>query len=123
MEKSGNESTKIPLSPQACSMRMKKPIRNLVLFFIVSLALPVGHESWAQSAASESRTGLRSGQVTGRQGTGIQIDGKNYKLAPDVTIKDNEGNTRDISAFLEGTAIQFHVRRDQIDQLILILPR
>ncbi len=123
MEKSGAESIQEPFAPPTSSMRKTAPFRSLVVFAFVSLALSVGHDGWAQSAASETRHGLRSGQVTGRQGTGIQIDGKDYKLAPDVTIKDNEGNLRDINVFREGVAIQFHVRRDQIDQLILILPR
>lgn len=123
MEKSGAESMKGSFAPPTSFMRKTAPFRSLVVLAFVSLAVSVGHESWAQSAASESRTGLRSGQVTGRQGTGIQIDGKDYKLAPAVTIKDDAGKPRDLDAFREGATIQFHVRHDQIDQLILVLPR
>lgn len=77
----------------------------------------------AQTSSPQPRTGFQSGQVTGKQGSSIQINNRNYLLDKEVTVQDDEDRPRELKDIHEGAEVWFHLKRDRIDQLVLILPK
>jgi len=101
---------------------------SIVLWIVLILSMAgivvlVGSEGWGQGTAQESRLGYQTGQVTAIQKHSIQINKKDYEVDESVTVKDDEDRTRELKDIKEGAEIQFHLRRDKIDAIILILPR
>lgn len=101
---------------------------GIVLWIVLILSMAgivmlVGSEGWGQGTAQESRLGYQTGQVTARHGQSIQINKKDYAVDDSVTVKDDEDRPRELKDIKEGSEVQFHLRRDKIDAIILILPR
>lgn len=70
--------------------------------------------------------GYQSGKITAVYQTTFLIDGRAYRLAPDVIIYDDSGNRIDAGYIGVDLEVKFHVKREQndmIDTLILSLPR
>ena len=82
----------------------------------------IGHV-FADQDAVRSLANLQSGQVVANSANGVQVDGRNYPLHPSVTIQDDEGRPRQIKEVVPGMFVRFHVKGEQIDQLIIVLPR
>ena len=78
---------------------------------------------WAQTLDRGSLVNLKLGHVTAMRGTDIQIDHKEYPLTSDVTITDDEGRPKDLKDLGPGTLVRFHVKNNQIDQIVIMLPR
>ncbi len=66
---------------------------------------------------------LQPGEVTANYGTEILIDNKRYTVLPSVTVSDDEGQPRDLKEAVPGTQVRFHLRKDGIDQLVIMMPR
>lgn len=97
---------------------------GLVVFLSASgLAVSDSARSWAETSSPQPRTGFQSGQVTGKQGHSIQINQREYLLDKEVTVKDDENRPRELNDIREGAEVLFHLQRDRIDQLVLILPK
>lgn len=94
-----------------------------VLFSVASLERADDAKALAQTAGLESAGGYQSGQVTGKSGNSVQINKRDYPLAKDVAVKDDEGRPRELKDIKEGAEVLFHLRRDGIDQLIVVLPK
>ena len=77
---------------------------------------------WAQTLDRASLVNLKAGQVTAVRGTEIQIDNKDYPLASEVTITDSEGRPKDLNDLGPGTLVRFHVKNNQIDRIVIMLP-
>ena len=77
---------------------------------------------WAQTLDRGSLVNLKDGQVTAVRGTEIQIDNKDYPLASEVTITDSEGRPKDLNDLGPGTLVRFHVKNNQIDRIVIMLP-
>ncbi|MEK7269063.1 MAG: hypothetical protein AAB093_06655, partial [Nitrospirota bacterium] len=80
-------------------------------------------EGLAQTSEPAPLAGFQSGLVTGKQGTTLAIDNKNYQLTPGVSVKDEEGNQKELSDVVPGVEVMFHLKQGRIDQLVLILPK
>jgi hypothetical protein len=98
----------------------------ITLIIVAVLALFVGG-GWAQTTAPESsldsKIRFQSGQVTAKQGSTLQINNQNYTLAPEALIKDDEGKPRAEKDLTPGTEVRFHVKRGDIDQIVVVLTR
>jgi len=94
-----------------------------VLLCVASLDYLGSAQSMAQTSSQESQVGFQSGQVTGKSGSSIQINRRDYLLDKDVSVKDDEGRSRELKDIKEGADVLFHLRRDTIDQLIIVLPK
>lgn len=66
---------------------------------------------------------LPQGEVMANNGQEIFIDNTRYLMLPSVLVTDDEGRPRDLKEFVRGTQVRFHLRKDKIDQLIMMLPR
>lgn len=90
---------------------------------IGGLTLNGGDEGLAQTSGSASLADFKSGQVTDKKGSHLEIDKKDYVLQAKVTVTDDEGKPRDLSEVVPGAMVQFHLKQGRIDQLVLLLPK
>ena len=95
----------------------------LILLMVGSVPAVGASGSWAQTTSPESTVSFQSGQVTAKQGSILQINNQNYTLAPEAIIKDDEGKPRGEKDLTPGTEVRFHVKRGDIDQIVVVLPR
>ena len=73
-----------------------------------------------------STIGYQNGKITAVYQTTFLIDGRAYRLAPDVMIYDDSGNRIDAGYIGVDLEVKFHVKREQndmIDSIVLYLPR
>lgn len=97
-----------------------------LVVLVLGSALIVSGVGWAQSSDSSVTAGFQSGEVTDKQGRTIYINGQGYSLSSEAIIKDDEGRTKGEKDLVPGTMVKFHLSRgsaDQIDQIVIILPR
>lgn len=66
---------------------------------------------------------LQLGVVSANHGQEIFIDNRRYSVLPSATVTDDEGNPRDLKEVVPGTFVRFHVRKDQVDTIVVILPK
>ena len=100
---------------------------------IVGLALGVGVTGglsptplWADQPLPMATVGYQNGKITTVYQTNFLIDGRAYRLAPDVMIYDDSGNRIDAGYISVGLEVKFHVKKEQndmIDSMVLTLPR
>ncbi len=83
-----------------------------------------GGPSWsADTTGTTSTVTFKSGQVTAKHGTIVEIGGVAYSMDAEATIKDDEERPRTLNDVKVGAEVKFHLKRDKIDQLILLLPK
>ena len=81
---------------------------------------------WADQPLPMMTVGYQNGTITTVYQTNFLIDGRAYRLAPDVVIYDDSGNRIDAGYISVGLEVKFHVKKEQtdmIDALVLTLPR
>ncbi len=83
-----------------------------------AFAAESGHAHRARAGAA-----YKSGVVTAKTTSGIQINHRNYVMARTVTVTDDDGQTLTLADVGPGVEVKFHVKRGKIDELIVILPR
>ncbi len=105
--------------PRRCMWRL---VFALVLGFGASTAQYVEAES-ANRSHQEATATFLSGVVTAKSARILQINNKNYGLHNEIRVQDEEGRIRSLNDLSRGSQVQFHVKREKIDQLILILAR
>lgn len=66
---------------------------------------------------------LQPGEVNANHASDIIINNTRYSVLPSATVMDDEGNQRDLKEVVPGTFVRFHVRKDQIDTIVVILPK
>jgi hypothetical protein len=95
----------------------------LILLTVVTGPMGYLNYGWAQAIDLASIVTLPSGYVTANDGNRIQIDNKEYVITPEAIIIDDVGNERKIKEFEIGSRVRFHLKRERVDQLILLLSR
>ncbi|CUS37150.1 hypothetical protein [Candidatus Nitrospira nitrificans] len=66
---------------------------------------------------------FKTGEVTGIQGGGIQIDNANYTILSAVTITDQYENLVSLKDISQGERVLFHLdHKGRIDRLVLWVP-
>ncbi len=66
---------------------------------------------------------FKTGEVTGIQGGGIQIDNTNYTILSAVTITDQYENLVSLKDISQGERVLFHLdHKGRIDRLVLWVP-
>lgn len=81
---------------------------------------------WADQPLPMTTVGYQNGKITTVYQTSFLIDGRAYRLAPDVVIYDDSGNRIDAGYISVGLEVKFHVKKEQndmIDTMVLTLPR
>ena len=65
----------------------------------------------------------QSGVVTSLLGSRIEINNIPYRLHKLVRVTDDQGTVRSLKDLGRGARVQFHLKRGQVDRIILLLPR
>ncbi len=121
-----NELIMLPRQIPLGSRRRGVRRTALVLFVtgILSFAgLSIGTVQSVQAGGPTATAEFLSGSVTGKSGSGIQINNKNYGLHKKVTVEDNEGYPRSLKELEVDSQVKFHLKKGKIDKIILVLPR
>jgi hypothetical protein len=112
------------------SMRKQEPSRSCLVGIIGVLTVAgvlwgMVEESHAdpQGLNMTTLSMLQPGQVNANHGQVLVIDNKQYPVSPSVIVTDDEGRTRNLNEVVSGTQVRIHLRNDQIDQLVIMLPR
>lgn len=101
----------------------------VLLSFILGAVVMLGsipELTRADQPVPVSTLGYQSGKITAVYQTTFLIDGRSYRLAPEVVIYDDSGNRIDAGYIGVDLEVRFHVKREQndmIDTIILYLPR
>jgi len=107
---------------------MRIPHGTFVLcMLIVGLFAGIPQSSLADDKAALSdptaTSALLTGEVTGNYGTSVQINGLIYPSHPSLVVTDDEGRPRALKDAAAGMQVKYHLKENQIDQLIIILMR
>ncbi|MEW6543753.1 MAG: hypothetical protein AB1411_09085 [Nitrospirota bacterium] len=94
-----------------------------LIFLVAGTALVIGSGGFAQTTGTATTLTFQTGQVTAVGKTTIRINAREYSLSSEVVIRDDEGKPRELKDLTPGSDVKFHVKRDSIDQIILLLPR
>lgn len=94
----------------------------------VLILLTVGGSGIAVAAGNAQTINItyETGIITAIYEKNFQIDGKIFSLTPDAVIVDDSGNPTDAGAMAVGIEVKYHAKKDksdQIDNMILFLPR
>ena len=114
--------------PARMPLRRRRDGGNaLILFLCGALFLA---SLTAQSVDSSPRGGpgaeaaYQSGVVTSLLGSRIEINNIPYRLHKQVIVTDDdEGAVRSLKDLGPGARVRFHLKRGQVDRIILQLPR
>ena len=96
----------------------------LLLTGVLSVAgLSIGTVQSGQAGGPTATAEFLSGSVTGKSGSGIQINKENYVLHKKVTVEDNEGRPRSLNELEVDSQVKFHLKKGRIDKIIWVLPQ
>lgn len=69
------------------------------------------------------KTGMKDGRLTGRHENSAEISGRDYAFHPKIEFGDDEGKRLPWRDFKKGDMVQFHLKQEKIDYLILVPPK
>lgn len=97
-------------------------IALLALLLSGAPAISVNAQEAAQPVAIP-KTDMRVGQLTAKHDTSAEISGRAYAFHPKVAFVNEEGNPLEWKEFKKGDRVQYHLKGERIDFLILLLPQ
>ena len=68
-------------------------------------------------------TGMKSGQLTAKHDNSAEISGLAYTFHPKVAFASEEGSPMEWKDFKKGDRVQYHLKQERIDLLVLVLPQ
>lgn len=68
-------------------------------------------------------TGMKEGRITARHDRSVEINRKEFTFHPKIVFADDEGNQREWKDFKRGDFVQYRLKQDRIDFLLLELPK
>ena len=96
---------------------------------LLFLVLPGGVTLAAETNASGPPTfqmptsGVKSGHITAKQESSVEINGTRYALHPKVEFASEEGSPLEWKEFKKGDRVHYHLKGERIDVLVLELPK
>lgn len=69
------------------------------------------------------KTDMKSGQITATYDKSVMISGREYAFQPKVVFADDARNPREWKEFKKGDFVQYHLKQERIDFLVLELPK
>jgi hypothetical protein len=95
----------------------------LVLFLSGGVAFGAGNEQTNPPSFQMPKTGMRSGQITAKHEASVEINGRAYAFHPKVEFWTDEGGQLEWKEFKRGDEVQFHLKQEKVDYLVLIQPK
>lgn len=106
---------------------------SLLILVLGGVWIAGGIDGRAASAGTDPQANLQLGRITSIEkdallitsmtGTHVAISAQRYSLDPQVTITEENGRVRDQTFLKRGVWVKFHLKREQIDQIVLIRPK
>jgi hypothetical protein len=98
----------------------------LLVFFVlgvmtVGAAPPVQEETL--QLVDIPKTGMKSGQLTSKGDSSATISGQAYAFHPKIVFADDERAPREWKDFKKGDFVQYRLKQERIDFLVLELPK
>lgn len=69
------------------------------------------------------KSGLQSGQLTGKSDSSAEIGRRAYAFHPKVVFASEEGSALEWKDFKKGDRVQYRLKGERIDFLVLLLPQ
>ena len=98
-------------------------IALLALLLSGGVAFSAGNDETNPPSFQMPKTGMMSGRITAKNEKSVEISGRTYALHPKVEFWNEEGGQLDWSDFRRGDEVQFHLKQEKVDYLILNLPK
>lgn len=107
-------------------MMTRRGVAGMVLVaFLLSGGLVAG--VWAEDEVSTlvdiPKIGMKSGQITATHDRSVEISGREYAFHPKIIYADDERNPREWKEFKKGDYVQYRLKQERIDFLVLELPK
>lgn len=104
--------------------------RSVFAGFVFLAVLLSGGPAFSESEGGEDlppieipKTGMKSGRLTEKHDKGAEIGGQGYKFHPNVEFGDDENRRLEWKNFKRGDEVLYHLKKEQIDVLIRVLPK
>lgn len=113
-------------SARSITYRTGQAFAGVALLAVLLSGGPViGTSSAAEdlSAPQIPQTGMKSGQLTSKHENSAEISGQVYSFHPKVAFASEEGNAMEWKEFKKGDRVQYHLKGERIDFLVLLLPK
>jgi hypothetical protein len=96
-----------------------------LLAFLLTVGLAVGASNAAAdpSPSQIPKTGMKSGLLTAKYEDSAEISGTKYVFHPKVEFASEEGSPLEWKEFKKGDRVQYHLKGERIDFLVLLLPQ
>jgi hypothetical protein len=111
-------------------------LQRVALILLVLILLGgvwIGGDGWTAIASSDLSARLQLGRITSierdalfitlMRATQVAIGAQRYALDPQVMITEENGRVRDQTFLKPGVWMKFHLKRQLIDQIVLIRPK
>jgi hypothetical protein len=96
----------------------------MVLAFLVSGVMAVSAVEQQELPLVElPKTGLKSGRLTAKGDSSAGISGQAYAFHSKIVFADDEGRQREWKDFKRGDFVQYRLKQERIDFLVLELPK
>ena len=69
------------------------------------------------------KTGMKLGQLTAKHASSAEISGRAYAFHPKVAFASEDGSPLEWKEFKKGDRVQYHLKGERVDFLILLLPQ
>lgn len=96
--------------------------RILFVFILAGLGINL-NQGWTQPSGLIMQPGLQFGEITAHGGDTIEINRKEYMLHPNIMIKDEQDQSRELKDLRLGTLVWFHLKQGRIDQIVIMVPK
>ena len=111
--------------PQTLQSRTARVLRVVCLVLLAGVLLggvPLAMvaDGWAQAAAAGATEELRQGKVTALGEQSIQINGKDYPVDPNITVKHASGDAMTLGQVGRGDLVKFHLKKGRLVILIVV---
>ncbi len=101
--------------------------RMIMILAVITLSVISAGITLADDQPIPSATiGYQLGAITAIYENTLDIEGRNYRLAPDVVMLDEHGEMFDPARLRVSAQVKFHVTKEQsnmIDKMIVTLPK
>jgi len=108
------------------TIKQKGFVGAVLLAFSLSGGLAFGADD-PGGATSQSvqipATGMKSGRLTAKEEGSAAINGQSYAFHSKIVFADDEREPIQWSNFKKGDEVQFHLKQERIDFLILVRPK
>lgn len=68
-------------------------------------------------------SGVKSGHITAKHESSVEINGTRYAFHPKVEFWTDEGLQLEWRDFNKGNEVQFHLKQERVDFLVLVQPK